>query len=271
MGGKTRAGEQLKEIRNRLGITTREVEEYSREIAQAENNEEFYVSNAWLTQIENKLSVPSIYKLFSLSVIYGAKYTDLLVLFGVDLEKIGKYQVTTPLARTHMVELEVYDNDRSVSFPVRFDPGFKPEKTNLLSRMVEIWGEVPIALIQQLDFRHTSYGYIGLEDYTLYPLLRPGSFVQIDDRQKKVERAVWRTEFDRPIYFVEFRDGYACSWCELQGSQLTLLPHPLSQCSVRQCAYPSDAEIVGRVTAVAMRIVNYPGSSVGEPARLPKQ
>ena len=271
MGGKVRAGEQLKEIRNRLGITTREVEEYSREIAQTENNEEFYVSNAWLTQIENKLSVPSIYKLFSLSVIYGAKYTDLLILFGVDLEKIGKYQVTTPLARTHMLELEVYDNDRSVSFPVRFDPGFKSEKTNLLSRMVEMWGEVPIALIQQLDFRHTSYGYIGLDDYTLYPLLRPGSFVQIDDRQKKIERALWRTEFDRPIYFVEFRDGYACSWCELQGNQLTLLPHPLSQCSVRQCNYPSDAEIVGRVTAVAMRIVNYPGSSVGEPPKLPKQ
>jgi len=52
-----RAGEQLKELRNRLGVTTREVEEYSRKIAEAETNDEFYVSNAWLTQIENKISI----------------------------------------------------------------------------------------------------------------------------------------------------------------------------------------------------------------------
>jgi len=45
--------------------------------------------------------------------------------------------------------------------------------------MVELWGEVPIALIQHLDIRHSQYGYVGLEDYTLYPLLRPGSFVQM--------------------------------------------------------------------------------------------
>ena len=266
-----RAGEHLKELRNRLGITTREVEDHSRKIAESENNEELYVSNAWLTQIENKISIPSIYKLFTLSVIYRLKFTDLLMLYGVDLEKIAKYQLATPLPHTHLANLDVYDTDRSVSFPVRFDPGFKPERTNLLSRMVEIWGEVPISLIQQLDFRHTSYGYIGLEDYTLSPLIRPGSFIQIDDRQKRVQKFPWRTEFDRPIYFVELRDGYACAWCELQGNQLTLLPHPLSQCSVRQFAYPAEAEIVGRVTGVAMRIVNYSGSSPGEPAKLPKQ
>ncbi len=266
-----RAGEQLKELRNRLGVTTREVEIHSRKIAESENNEEFYVSNAWLTQIENKISIPSIYKLYSLSIVYRIKFTDLLLFYGVDLDKITKHQLSTPLARTHVANVEVYDNDRSVSFPVRFDPGFKPERTNLLSRMVEIWGEVPISMIQQLDFRHTSYGYIGLEDYTLYPMLRPGTFVQIDDRQKKIQKFSWRTEFERPIYFVELRNGYACSWCELQGGQLTLVPHPLSQCGVRQFAYPAEAEIVGRVTAVAMRIVNYAEPSPGESAKLPKQ
>lgn len=271
MVDKLRAGEQLKELRNRLGITTREVEVHSRKIAESEANEEYYVSNAWLTQIENKIAIPSIYKLYSLSVIYRVKFTDLLLFYGVDLDKIAKYQISMPLARTHLANLEVYDNDRSVSFPVRFDPGFKPDRTNLLSRIVEIWGEVPISLIQQLDFRHTSYGYIGLEDYTLYPLLRPGSFVQIDDRQRRVQKFTWRTEFERPIYFIELRTGYACSWCEVQGAQLMLLPHPLSQCGVRQFAYPDEAEIVGRVTAVAMRIVNFADSSPADSARLLKQ
>lgn len=249
-------GEQLKEIRSRLEITTREVAELSGRIADSEGNQEFHISNAWLTQIENTESIPSIYKLFSLSVIYRIKFTDLLSLFGVDLQKIGKYQPQVLLPNTHLTNLEVVDGERSVTFPVRFDRGFNLDKTNLLSRMVEVWGEVPIALIQHLDVRHSQYGYIGLQDYMLHPMLRPGSFVQIDPEVKKIQPFSWRTEFDRPIYFVELRDGYGCSWCELQGKQLVLVPHPLSPCSTRQFAYPSEAEIVGQVTAVAMRIVD---------------
>jgi transcriptional regulator with XRE-family HTH domain len=82
----TRSGNQLRELRSRLGVTTREVEELSKKIAVESENEEFYISNAWLTQIENRNSVPSIYKLFSLSVIYRTKFTDLLAAFGVLLE-----------------------------------------------------------------------------------------------------------------------------------------------------------------------------------------
>ena len=265
------AAEQLKEVRNRLGITIREVEDYSRRIAEAEENEEFLVSNAWITQIENREVTPSIYKLYSLSVIYRIKFTDLLQFYGIDVEKIIKYQSLTPLANTHLTNLEVYDKDRAVMFPVRFDPGFRVEKTGLLSRMVEVWGEVPIALIQHMDFRNSLYGYIGLADYTLHPILRPGSFVQIDDRQTKVQRPPWRTEFDRPVYFIELRDGYACSWCELQGKQLILVPHPLSGCAIRQVAFPNEAEIIGRVTAVAMRIVGGEDSQTDELPKLPKQ
>jgi transcriptional regulator with XRE-family HTH domain len=266
-----RPGEQLKGIRVRLGITTREVEELSRKIADAEGNPEFYISNAWLTQVENKESIPSIYKVFSLSVIYRTKYTDLLKLFGIDLEKISKHEWLTAPEKTHLTPLEVYDTDRTITFPVRFDRGFNVEKTNLLSRMVEIWGEVPIALIQNLDIRHSQYGYIGLKDYTLYPMLRPGSFVQIDQRVNRVHPFSWRTEYDRPIYFVELRDGYACSWCELHGNQLTLIPHPLSPCGIRQFIYSTEAEIVGRVTGVAMRIIDSGDHVQGETARLPKR
>jgi len=266
-----RPGEQLKGIRIRLGITTREVEEQSRKIAEAEGNEECYISNAWLTQIENKESVPSIYKLYSLAVVYRVKFTDLLRLFGVDLERIAKYQLESGLQQTHLTTLEVYDGDRAVSFPVRFDRGFSAEKTSLLSRMVEVWGEVPIALIQHLDIRHSQYGYIGLKDYTLYPLLRPGSFVQIDQRVNKVQASPWRIEYDRPIYFVELRDGYACSWCELDGNQLTLIPHPLSPCRIRRFNYSTEAEVIGRVTAVAMRIAEPLNHASGETGRSPKQ
>src|SRR5712671_5249655 len=161
--------EQLKSIRFRLGITTREVADFSQKIAEAEGNPEFHISNAWLTQVENSDSVPSIFKLYSLSSIYRIKFTDLLLLYGLDLQHLSRNQMDSPLPDTHLTNLEVYDQERTVSFPIRFDRSFDIDNTNLLSRLVEVWGEVPIALIQHLDIRHGLYGYIGLHDMTLYP------------------------------------------------------------------------------------------------------
>lgn len=85
-------------------------------------------------------------------------------------------------------------------------------------------------------------------------MIRPGSFVEIDANQKRIDRIFWSNEFDRPIFFVELRDSYACSWCELKDGHLLLIPSPQSRKQVREVRFPMDAEIVGRVTAVSMRI-----------------
>ena len=116
-----RPGEKLKDIRTRLAVTTREVTEKSQTIAQIEKNEEFCVSNAWLTEIENTEATPSIYKLYSLSVIYHVKFSALLALFGVDLTKIPKHQMKIQLQHTHLTNIDLDDPDTSVTFPVRFD------------------------------------------------------------------------------------------------------------------------------------------------------
>jgi transcriptional regulator with XRE-family HTH domain len=266
-----RPGDQLKQLRTRLGITTREVEIYSRKIAESEGNEDFYVSNAWLSQLETKQSIPSIYKLYSLSIIYRRKFTDLLAIFGIDVERSAEHQLSTPLQQTHLISMEVPDSEKPVTFPVRFDRGFSLDKTSLISRMVEIWGEVPVALIQHLDVRHCQYGYIGLQDYTLYPLLRPGSFVQVDESTTRVNVSEWRTEYDRPIYFVELREGYACAWCELRGTTLTLIPHPLSPVGIRQFNYPDEAEVIGQVTGVAMRLVPHLDRHSDASPKLPRR
>jgi transcriptional regulator with XRE-family HTH domain len=266
-----RPSEQLKAIRTRLGVTTRDVAELSQKLADSEGNPEYAISNAWLTQVENSDSVPSIFKLYALSVIFRMKFNDLLMLFGVDLQKLNQHQSELQLPNTHLVQMEVYDSERTVSFPIRFDRSFDIDNTNLLNRMVETWGEIPVSLIQKLDLRHSLYGYVGLQDFTLYPLLRPGSFVQIDQRVKKIRPSRWRTEHDRPIYFVELRDGYACSWCDLQDGYLLLLPHPLSPASVRRFSYGVEAEIVGQVTAVAMRLTDDTTPAGDDGARLPKK
>src|SRR5260370_37798999 len=70
VGESPRSGERLKQIRIRLGMTTRDVAAYSQRISSEEENEDYCISNAWLTQVENTGSVPSGHKLFSLSGIY---------------------------------------------------------------------------------------------------------------------------------------------------------------------------------------------------------
>src|SRR5713226_1458319 len=73
-GESIRPGERLRNIRTRLGLTTRDVEAYTRRISNEEKNEDYCISSAWLTQIENTGSVPGVHKLFSLSVIYRQSF-----------------------------------------------------------------------------------------------------------------------------------------------------------------------------------------------------
>lgn len=248
------SGNSLKKLRLRLGITVREVEDQSQRIAEAQGNREFFVSNNWLTRLENTNAIPSIHKLFTLGAIYRVRISDLLPIFGIDPTLLEKYEVQNPTAHTQLLRLEEPSPERRVSFPVRFDAGFRVEETNLLSRMVQVWGQIPISLIQNLDIQRGLYGYIGLQDYTMYPLLRPGSFVFIDDKSREIALGQWKSELERPIYFIEFRDGYACCWCEKNGDDLILVPHPLSSRPHRRYS-PNDAEIIGRVTAIATRLL----------------
>jgi transcriptional regulator with XRE-family HTH domain len=251
------AGEQLKALRHRLGVTTRQVEGLSRQVADAKNNPQFFISHAWLTDIENGGGfAPSIFKLYSLSMIYRFKFEDMLAFFGLDLSKATKEMLSIQIPTTHLIGKAVEVEGESLSIPADFGPSFKLAKTSLLSRMVESWGKIPVSMVAHLNFGKALYGYIGLDDFTLYPLVRPGSFVEIDSRQNKINPAPWRSEFDRPIYFVEVRDACVCSWCELDGDQLTAVPHPESKQEVRRFQYPAQAEIVGRVVSVAMRIVD---------------
>jgi transcriptional regulator with XRE-family HTH domain len=249
-------GARLKDVRTKLGITTREVAVFSKIIADAEANDEFLISSPWLTQIENeKAALPSIYKLFTLASIYGLSYAQVLGLYGVDTKKVKKYQAELPIAKTRLTQYDSGEPPVSLEIPVRFDAGLNLSHTNLLSRMIEAWGKVPIEFIQHFDLRHRLYGFVGLKDYTLYPLIRPGSFVEIDPEVKKPKHTLARSEFDRPIYFVDLRNEYACSWCELVDDKLILQPHPLSPVKTRIFTFEKEAEIIGQVTGVAMRIV----------------
>jgi transcriptional regulator with XRE-family HTH domain len=250
-----RAGWKLKQIRERLSLTLRQVEEASLEISDAERNSDYVVSTARLNQIENIGSLPSIYKLYTLAVVYGLSVEEVMGLYGINLSKMEEHRQVARQTKTHLFTAEVGDPSRPIRFPVRFDPGFRPEKSAFLSRVIELWGEIPAGLLAALDLKKYRYGYIGLEDRMMYPLLRPGTIVQIDDSRRRIVNSGWLTEHDRPIYFLELRYSYECCWCHQQGREVTLVPHPLSACGPRTIRIPDEGEVLGQVVGVAMRIV----------------
>jgi hypothetical protein len=141
-----------------------------------------------------------------------------------------------------------------VQVPLSLDPGVDLRRTTYLSRMIQRWGKLPLMLLNGLDLKNHRYGFIGMEDWTMYPLLQPGSLVIIDETRRKVADTGWANEFDRPIYFLEHRAGYACCWCNLTASHLVLQPHPSSLCNAEIYQFPDEIDVIGQVTGVAMRL-----------------
>jgi transcriptional regulator with XRE-family HTH domain len=248
-------GRYLKDFRERLGLGVRDVQKSSALIAAEEANPEFYISAARLSQIENEESAPSPFKLFSLCAIYGVDFADLLKRYGVDPDRIHHYRELVKLDATHPVSLESLNQNSEITLPVRLDPSFRWETTQLLNRVVSMWGRIPTALINDINPRTQMFGYVGLEDYTMYPILRPGALVMIDGARRKVVPGGWRSELERPIYFIELREGYRCAWCHLEDAKLTLIPHPTSGVNAKSYRHPDEAEVAGQVIGVAMRLV----------------
>ena len=263
-------GPRLKAYRIALGITVRDVEAYSQHIAEVTQNPAFAVSHSYLSSLERgRKGVPSLHKLFTLTVVYRISFVDLLLSYGLDLDNIGRFENDVRLPRTHVVWHDRYTPDRSVAFPVRFDPCFRVEDTALLSRMVSIWGEIPLPFIEGMGERRRLYGYIGMKDFTLHPLVRPGSIVTIDDTDKTVRTSGWEDEFDRPIYFLEHAEGYACGWCEFNEDRLKLVAYSKAISLHSPSELPADAQVVGRVTGIAMSLSALPDIGTILPNRTP--
>jgi transcriptional regulator with XRE-family HTH domain len=246
------AGKKLRDLREHMGLTLRDVELSSTSLAESRGIEEFVINPSRLSDIETKGVIPSIYRLYVLSVIYRADFTELLRLYGVDLSfTAADFAICSP-GKTHRIEMA--EGRGNVQVPTKLDPGFDIKRSTDLGRMIESWGTVPMQYLQELSKKKYIYAYVGMEDLTMYPLLLPGSFVQVDEDRSRVEEKKWRSELERPIYFVETREGHVCCWCSVRRGEIILQSHPLSPVPARILKHPQDAEVVGQVVGVAMRL-----------------
>jgi len=196
------AGKSLRTLREKLGLTMRDVDISSSRMAEKYRNEEFAIPPSRLSDIETKGVLPSIFRLYTLAVIYRRDLRELLAWYGVDMNNMAADLGMISPPRSHVSES--LSGLGSVQVPICLDPGFNEERT-----------------------------------------------------ANKVVEGAWRSEYERPIYFVETRDGHTCCWCTMRRDDLILQPHPLSPVQIRVLRHPQEAEIIGQVVGVAMKLTEW--------------
>jgi transcriptional regulator with XRE-family HTH domain len=77
------AGQQLREVREKLGMNMRDVHDLSRRFAKSLRNRDYIVSPSRLSDIEAKGHTPNLYRLHALSLVYDCNIGKLLKAYGI--------------------------------------------------------------------------------------------------------------------------------------------------------------------------------------------
>ena len=162
----------------------------------------------------------------------------------MDIDDLRKYRT---IANPDTTQLLSYELTRESTHALDCGHGSGPRETMLIPETSVQKEQTFLPQDQGSHRKGLVYGFIGLSDFTMYPLIRPGSLVRIDTLQRKLQTIIWKNDYERPIYFVELRNAYACSWCELVSKDLLLIPHNSSSQNIRRFLFGREAEIVGRV------------------------
>lgn len=240
------AGSRLRQARERLGLTFRDVERASYQLASLRGHGDLIIHISRLAAIENQGTIPGPHKLYALAAIYHLNPLDILNWYDVPVAQHFSDGAEFSAPSTHLAAAP-----DSLRMPMQFDPAFDPRRTELLSRMVQSWKEVEGVLFDKKS--RYLYGYVGLDDRMMDPLLRPGSLVLVDPSRRQVKNSGWNNEYERPIYFVDVREGYRCAWCVQEPKTLILQPHSLSPCAPKIFRYPDEGEVVGQVVGSVTR------------------
>ena len=149
----------------------------------------------------------------------------------------------------------------------------KRELTNILQdptsathRILSTWSDVPLLLMLDGDWDRRPLVLIGLSDRMMWPLLPPGSVLQLDSKVKTIANGSW-SEFERPIYLIEHRNRFYCCHAQRRGETLRLISHAESQQSPSISIPFKEAHVRGQLKPI-FRPLATRNSPAGRPQRL---
>ena len=116
-------------------------------------------------------------------------------------------------------------------------------------RLLKMWRDVPFLLMLDVDWQRGPLVLIGTADGMMWPLLPPGSLLQLDQRVRTISDGTF-PESERPIYLIEYRNRFFCCHAQRRGDTLRLISH-------RESPWPpaipvpfKDARVRGQVTPI---------------------
>jgi len=138
------------------------------------------------------------------------------------------------------------------------------DPSSAMRRLLSVWSDVPVPLMLDVDWDRGPLVLIGLSDRMMWPLLPPGSLLQLDRSVRTVDDGTW-TEFERPIYLIEYRNRFYCCHAQRRGDYLRLISHAESQVATSISIPFKEARVRGQVTPI-FRPLATRGSAAGRPS-----
>jgi len=253
LGSDKKFGQLLRTSRTKLHLSLREVAGMSRTIAGLLGDERYSVSHSSLCDYELFNAPPRhLHKAITLCSLYGLQFHVFLKAIGISLAEAGTEPIPDHLAR-RVREMESVENS---------DHNDMPGRSGFLEQMLERWEEIPFFLRQSIEslsgLEHASlddFFWIGGKHDVLHPCLANGLLALVNRREKRPIHFTSKPAWQQPVYVILRRDGtYLCACCGIENS--TLVIHPYSQQFHRSehLRYHQDAEVVGRIVAVARKL-----------------
>src|SRR4029077_16426185 len=118
----------LKQLRERLGLTLREVEALSKQLAIKKQNQDFVISRGWLNNVENGTYTPGLYKLYSLGAIYNTHWSSIFSFFGLNLSEFGRDRAMFAPPKTQLAS-DAPEADDTIVVPLRPDQALRLDRT----------------------------------------------------------------------------------------------------------------------------------------------
>jgi hypothetical protein len=140
------------------------------------------------------------------------------------------------------------------------------DPTSAMRHILEVWSDIPLLLMLDVDWERGPLVLIGTSDRMMWPLLPPGSLLQLDQKVKTVANGSW-SEFERPIYLIESKGKFFCCHAQRRGDTLRLISHGESPAPPSISIPFKAAKVRGQVRPI-FRPLATRGSPAGRPQRV---
>ena len=245
-------GGLIRTFRLRSGLDFREASFISQLIANALDDERYYIApNAISSYEERDITPRQIQKILSLCILYCIGFWDFLEGAGIDLRQLGREPVSEDILP-------------------RCSPSIRPRLWSGGEGALQLAPvPAPLSWLEEIPLflRHTLSELMGIRSLsirdifstkavgvTYHPLLRGSRFIVVDRRLKRPAPVPRSRSLQDSLFLVLLRDGtYVCSHCRVKDRILTLVPRD-SPLPLRELQNGKDAEIIGGVTAIVRKL-----------------